>query len=231
METIDVKTLSESDQRFIDTVGKELMELFIAMRSCPRSVTFFGAYVFKSGNPYFDQAEKLAKELSTLGYTIVTGGGFGIMEAGNKGAANVGKPSLGFNIRLPWRDPAHSWNPFVTHGVDFDYFFNRKIAMYFSSEAYVFFPGGVGTIDEFLEVLSMMRNQKTPKAPIILFGSDFWNEFDRFIKEHLIAKYKTVSESDLRLYRITDDPVEVLTIIKDDAAHRDENFVPPFGRE
>ena len=111
METIDVKTLSESDQRFIDTVGNELMEMFIAMRSCPRSVTFFGAYVFKSGNPYFDQAEKLAEELSALGYTIVTGGGFGIMEAGNKGAANVGKSSLGFNIRLPWRDPAHSWNP------------------------------------------------------------------------------------------------------------------------
>lgn len=231
MEKMSLGVLNEEDTKFVESVGEELGKVFSAMRTCPKSITFFGAYVFKEGNPYYDQAVKLAEELSLRGFTIVTGGGFGIMEAGNKGAANVGKPSLGFNIRLPWRDSEKSWNPFVTHGIDFDYFFNRKIAMYFSSEAYIFFPGGVGTIDEFLEVLSMMRNQKTPKAPIILFGSDFWNEFDRFIREHLIAKYKTVSESDLRLYRITDDPAEVLSIIQGADAHRDGDFVPPFGRE
>ncbi|MDP3881222.1 MAG: TIGR00730 family Rossman fold protein [bacterium] len=198
-------------QKTNSRVARELAEGLKAIHSYPKSVTFFGSARFDQNHPYYKKARYLATHICRLGYAVVTGGSAGIMEAGNRGTYESCGSGVGFNIELPHEQIV---NPYVTHGVNFHYFFTRKVALTFSAEVYVYFPGGFGTLDELFEILTLVQTGKIDKVPIVLIGSQYWNPLDKFIKETLLQEFKTISEEDPKLYKITDDMDEVLGIIE-----------------
>lgn len=192
----------------------ELIAGYEAVQQYKKTVTFFGSARFTEENPHYQKARELAGLICKEGYTVITGGGGGIMEAGNLGSKTACACSVGFNIELPFEQ---ALNPHVTHGVDFSFFASRKMSMYFSGEAFVFFAGGYGTLDEFFQILTLIQTHKAPAAPIICVGSSYWNKVDAMIKETLLEQDKTISPEDVNLYTITDDNEEVLEIIRNTA--------------
>jgi len=195
----------------VSRISREFSRGFKFIKNYPKSVTFFGSARFKEDNVHYQQARSIANKLSKLGYAIVTGGGPGIMQAGNHGAYDAEGESVGLTIRLPNEQVI---NPYVKSSIDFYYFFSRKVTLSFSAEAYLYFPGGFGTLDELFEILTLVQTHKIPKVPIILVGSDYWNPLDIFIKECLLQKCKTISKEDLDLYKIVDNDEEVIEIVK-----------------
>jgi uncharacterized protein (TIGR00730 family) len=167
-----------------------------------KSVTIYGSARFKPSNPHYQDARAIAFKLSRQGYAIITGGGPGIMEAGNRGAKEAGGPSVGLNIELPREQVI---NPYVTDSLSFFYFFSRKTTMSFSAEAYLFFPGGFGTLDEFFEIVTLIQTRKLHAVPIILVGSDFWSPLEQFIENVLLTQHGAIDKKDLKLYTILDD--------------------------
>ena len=172
-----------------------------------KAVTFYGSARFKSNNPHYKDARSLGFALSKLGYAIITGGGPGIMEAGNRGAKEAGGPSIGLNIELPHEQVI---NPYVTDSLSFFYFFSRKTTMSFSAEAYVFFPGGFGTLDECFEIITLIQTKKLHSIPVILVGSDFWKPLQSFIEKTVLEAHAAIDKKDLRLYVILDDQEEII---------------------
>jgi hypothetical protein len=178
----------------------------------PRSVTFFGSSRFTEDNPHYQKARAIAKKISQeLNYAVVTGGGPGIMEAANRGASEVGGASLGFGIELP---DQQRLNPYVKNAAMFRYFFTRKVSLAFSAETYLFFPGGLGTLDEFFELATLIQTKKIPPVPIILVGNEFWQPIHNFMKKVLYEKHKSIDESDMKIYTMTEDEDEILDIIR-----------------
>lgn len=194
----------------ISRINDEFIQGFSFITKYPRSATFFGSARFNEENTHYQKARRIANRLSKDGIAVVTGGGPGIMEAANRGACENGGPSLGLNIRLPNEQIS---NPYVTESVDFYYFFSRKVTLSFSAEAFIFFPGGFGTLDEFFEILTLVQTQKVAKMPIILVGSAYWQSFNAFIEEQLLETYGTIDREDTDLYTITDDEDEVVRIV------------------
>ncbi len=211
VEPLTKEDISHASKLRISRISREFSQGFKFIKNYPKSVTFFGSARFKEDNPHYQQAKNIAGELSKLGYAIVTGGGPGIMEAANRGAFEEGGESIGLNIRLPKEQVS---NPYVKNSVDFYYFFSRKVTLSFSAEAYLYFPGGFGTLDEFFEILTLIQTHKISKVPIILVGSDFWNPIDSFIKKNLLDRCGTISPIDTDLYKIVDDDKEVIEIVK-----------------
>lgn len=199
-------------------IEEEMTRGFEAIRRYPKSVTFFGSTRFKEDHQFYEKARDIAGRICEMGYAVITGGGPGIMEAGNRGTKESCGYSVGFNIELPTEQ---NINPYVTHGVNFHYFFTRKVALSFSAEAYVFFPGGYGTLDEFFEIITLVQTQKIPRVPIICVGESFWQPLDTFIRGALLQEYKTISTEDVNLYTITDDIEHILDIV-DNAPLRNE---------
>ena len=195
----------------VHRIDREFTGAFEFINNYEKSVTFFGSARFTENNPHYQKARELAGKISALGYTILTGGGGGIMEGANRGAFEKGNESLGLNIHLPREQIL---NPYITHSLQFDYFFVRKLAMSFAAEAYLFFPGGFGTLDEFFEILTLVQTHKIRRVPIILVGYDFWCDLQTFIKNVLYEKHRAISKEDMDLYTITDDDEEILEIIK-----------------
>jgi len=195
----------------VSRISREFSRGFKFIKHYPKSVSFFGSARFKEDNEHYKKARSIAKKLSEEGYTIVTGGGPGIMQAGNHGAYDAGGNSVGLNIRLPKEQVT---NPYVKDSVDFYYFFSRKVTLSFSAESYLYFPGGFGTLDEFFEILTLVQTHKIPKVPIILVGSDFWNPLNDFIKKYLLEKHCSIDPEDMNLYKITDDDNEIVNIVK-----------------
>ncbi|MFH0853389.1 MAG: TIGR00730 family Rossman fold protein, partial [bacterium] len=142
---------------------------------------------------------------------IVTGGGPGIMEAANQGACDAKAESVGLNIQLPFEQRSNKW---VKKGVGFFYFFSRKTMMSTSSQAYVFFPGGYGTLDEFFTINTLIENGKIEKRPMILFGHEYWDLLDKFIREEMLEDKEAIDPADAHIYKITDDIDEIVKIIK-----------------
>jgi uncharacterized protein (TIGR00730 family) len=212
------KIRMEDAMRRISSIGQEFSDGFDVMRHHPRSVSFFGSSRFTESHPYYQKAHEIAKKISLQGYTVVTGGGGGIMEAGNRGAHEAGGDSLGFNIKLPFEQKL---NPYVSENLSFEYFFSRKVLLAFSAEAYLFFPGGFGTLDEFFEILTLIQTKKIPRVPLILIGDEFWGKLHSYMQEELLEKFKTINPEDLNLYDITEDPHEIVRIINK-APIRDE---------
>jgi uncharacterized protein (TIGR00730 family) len=208
---LTLQEISEAVDKRVNLIASEFKDGFEFVKNYPRSVTFFGSARTKENDAYYEKARSLAVRIvAELHYSIMTGGGPGIMEAANRGAFEGGGNSLGLTIELPREQ---STNPYLTDSEDFHYFFSRKVCLSFSAEAYIFFPGGFGTMDEFTEILTLIQTGKIPKAPIILFGSEFWNPLQNFFKEVLVQN-KSIEEKDLSLYTITDNEDEVLQIIK-----------------
>jgi len=194
------------------TVLEELDRGYQLIKKYPRSVSFFGSARFHKDSPYYAKAESLAgKIVRELKYTVVTGGGPGIMEAGNKGAYDAGGVSVGFTIRLPKEQQT---NPYVTESADFQYFFDRKTLLFFSAEAYIYFPGGFGTFDELFSLISSIQTHKVEPAPVILFGVEFWKPIVKVLKEKLLEEYRLIDAQDLNLWTITDSEDEVIDIVR-----------------
>ncbi len=210
VDPFTVEELEEALKNRVGVITKEFTDGFDFIKKYPKSVTFFGSARLTEDNPHYLQALNLAKKLSDKYYSVVTGGGPGIMEAGNRGAKMGNGRSLGLTIKLPHEQKT---NQYVTDYVEFYYFFSRKVILSFSAEAYVYFPGGFGTMDEFFEILTLVQTGKIKKVPIILMGSAYWNKLDAFIKEELLAK-KMVEAKDLELYHICDDEDEAVKIIE-----------------
>ena len=207
MKTDDFLNMTE--ERMVQ-VNKELREAFKTISDFPKSVTFYGSARLKPGTEYYEKTRRLAAECCKAGYGVVTGGGPGIMQAGNQGTFETCGSGIGYNIVLPFEQSA---NEYVTHGVDFEYFFTRKFAMNFTGEAYLCFPGGFGTLDEFFEILTLVQTGKVQKVPIILVGSDFWQPIMDYSKNVLLDKFGTISPEDLDLFQILDDEKEIMEVI------------------
>ena len=192
-------------------IMSEFVNGFEKMSKIGPCVSIFGSARTKNDNQYYKLATKIGKELSTHGYGVITGGGPGIMEAGNKGAKMGSAPSVGLNIELPFE--AHN-NKFIDDDKDinFDYFFVRKVMFVKYSQAFVVMPGGMGTLDELFEALTLIQTNKIDKFPIILVGTEFWSGLIDWLKRTLIVE-GTISEKDLKLISIVDTESEVIEII------------------
>lgn len=164
-------------------------------------ITVFGSARFKEGHPYYEKARKVSGRIATeLGFTIMTGGGPGIMEAANRGAKEAGGRSVGCNILLP-HEQAH--NPFLDKFVTIRYFFVRKVLLVKYSYAFVIFPGGFGTMDELFETLTLVQTKKIADFPIVVMGSDYFKPLQDYIR--FMAEQGTISPEDLKLLLFTDD--------------------------
>lgn len=197
----------------VSRIRQEFINGFHFIKKHPKSVTFFGSARFDEEHPYYKKARSIATRLAKEGYDVVTGGGPGIMEAGNRGAQESGEggKSLGFSIELPREQIL---NEYVDDHVDFYYFFPRKVLLTFSSEAYIYFPGGFGTMDEFFEILTLVQTEKIPRVPIICVGDDYWGRVRTFFDELLSKDYETIDHSDLDLITITEDEDKIVEIVK-----------------
>lgn len=218
--------LNEVEQETTDRLSRidaEFADGFEMMNHYNDTITLFGSARFDENHPAYQKAREVAAALSNEGYAIVTGGGGGIMEAGNRGAAEAGGHSIGLNIQLPHEQ---TLNGFATESMPFRYFFARKVALVINARAYVYFPGGFGTLDELFEVVTLMQTKKMPLAPIILVGNDFWSGLDEFIKAHLLEGAHTISPGDENIYTITEDIELIKSVVNQ---HRDEFSV--FGKD
>lgn len=212
-EPLTVREVEANSRRRVAEISDEFRKGFSFIKNHPKSVTVFGSARFNEKHPYYHKAQRIGKRISELGFAVVTGGGPGIMEAANRGAveSDGNEHSIGICIRLPHEQIT---NPYVTDGLDFKYFFSRKVILSFSAEAYVYFPGGFGTLDEFFEILVLVQTGKIEHVPIILVGTEYWNPLEDFIKKILLEKFETVSDKNMRLYTITDDEDLIMDIIE-----------------
>ena len=202
--------VAQSAWRVFKIMG-EFVSGFEFLNTYDAAATFFGSARLKPDNKFYQEAEKLGRDLAQLGFAIITGGGPGIMEAGNKGAYQSGGVSVGFNIQLPSEQRS---NQYITSGKAFNYFFIRKVMMSYASELYIFFPGGFGTLDEFFEILTLVQTKKICKLPIILIDKGFWQPLLDWHRKTLYQENKTVSKEDLELYHLVNDADEALAHIK-----------------
>jgi len=189
----------------------EFVNGFEKMSRIGPCVTIFGSARTKSEHKYYQLATDIGYELSSNGYGVITGGGPGIMEAGNKGAKLGGAPSVGLNIDLPFEA---SSNLFIDpdKNINFDYFFVRKVMFVKYSQAFVVMPGGMGTLDELFEAITLIQTKKMDLFPIILVGTSFWSGLMNWIRDTLVNE-GTISEKDLELISVVDSPEEILQII------------------
>ena len=216
------KELQKETSERVSRIDQEFADGFDLINKYNETVTFFGSARFEANHPYYQKAREIAAALSDEGYTVVSGGGGGIMEAADRGAMEAGGHSIGLNIKLPREQ---TLNPYVTDSMAFRYFFTRKVLLVFGASAYIYFPGGYGTLDELFEVITLIQTKKMPVAPIILVGSEFWTALDMYIKTYLLEGMHTISPGDENLYSITED-IEVIKAIVNH--HRDSTgaFAP-----
>lgn len=208
---ITLADLRGAAEERVDKISDEFKEGFKFIENSPHSVTFFGSARLPEDDKYYIKARHLAGKISEeLGYAVLSGGGPGIMEAANRGAFENRGESLGLTIDLPMEQRT---NQYVTREMDFYYFFSRKVCLSFAAEAYVFFPGGFGTMDEFFEILTLVQTNKIEKVPIFLVGKDFWGQMHDFIINNLI-RHKVISPEDIDLYKLTDDEDEIIEAIR-----------------
>lgn len=203
--------IHEATQERVYEISREFTAGFKFLEKFPRSVTFFGSARTPEDNPYYIKARNLASRIVTEnGHAVITGGGPGIMEAANRGAKESLGNSIGLTIRLP---KEQVMNDYMTDHIDFYYFFSRKVCLAYSAEAFLFFPGGYGTLDEFFEIVTLLQTKKIPQVPVILVGRDFWEKALHFITEDLLSR-ENIDPFDLNLFSIIDDEDEILQIIK-----------------
>lgn len=189
----------------------EFVDSFETLSRISPAVTIFGSARMTPKNPYYRAAEAIARDLAKNNLTVITGGGPGIMEAANKGAARANGKSVGLNIELPHEQAG---NRYANVPINFHYFFARKVCFAKYSIAFVFLPGGFGTMDEFFEVATLVQTERLPRFPLVLFGKKYWSGVLRWMKGQMGgAGY--ISAGDLDLFRVTDDPQEAVRIVLD----------------
>jgi uncharacterized protein (TIGR00730 family) len=205
-------TFIKEDPWRIFRIMAEFVDSFEALSQVGPAVTIFGSARMKPVDPHYQSAVELAKGLAKHNMAVITGGGPGVMEAANKGAAAAKGKSIGLNIELPHEQ---SGNRYANIPIHFHYFFSRKVCFVKYSIAFVFMPGGFGTLDEFFEVLTLVQTQRIPEFPLILFGRDYWRGLLAWMKKNMEQNNKFISPGDLDLVTITDKPEEAIARILD----------------
>ena len=218
----EIKT---NDSWAIFKIMSEFVNGYDTMARIGPCVTIFGSARTCPDHHYYQLAEKIAFKIGKAGYGIITGGGPGIMEAGNKGAHLGGGASVGLNIALPFEQ--HN-NPYIDidKNLNFDYFFVRKVMFVKYSQGCVVMRGGFGTLDEMFEALTLIQTKKVARFPIILVGTEFWSGLIDWIRTVVISKYKNADEKDLDLFKVVDTEDEVVEVL--DNFYRKYNLTPNF---
>ena len=193
-------------------VFKQFIMGFRSLHFVGPCITVFGSARFKEGNPYYQTAREFGKRIAQIGFTTMTGGGPGIMEAANRGAFENGGRSVGCNILLPFEQVA---NKYVQTSVTFEHFFVRKTLMVKYSYAFIIMPGGFGTMDEFFEVLTLIQTGKMLQVPLILVGNHFWSGLLEWVKEVMMDRETNISPKDFELVKLADTADEVAKHVLD----------------
>ena len=218
-------SFTQSDTWRVLRIMGEFVEGFESLADLGPAVTFFGSARVREGEPHYAAAVETSRLLAEAGFSIITGGGPGLMEAGNRGAREAGVCSVGRGIELPFEQ---GLNEFVDVPVEFRYFFVRKTMFVKYAQAFVIFPGGFGTMDELFEALTLIQTTKVRDFPIVLFGSDYWRGLYEWLRDVMLAEGK-IAEADLGLFEITDSPETVRDMIVE-ACHKDA-WKPATERE
>ncbi len=201
----------------------EFVEGFETLYPVWPAVTVFGSARVVPGHPLYEDGVRLSEALVAAGFSVITGGGPGLMEAANLGAQRAGGESIGLNIKLPYEQKV---NAHVETGLDFDYFFVRKVMFVKYACGFVGLPGGFGTLDEIFEALTLKQTSKMVKFPVVLYGSDFWSGLIDWLKREPLRR-GMIDESDMALFHLTDSIDEVVQWIRDDYMRRQNRSRPP----
>ena len=208
-----VSTLTDAAR--LERIQDEVEMGFRALAHVGAAASFFGSARTPPDDPEYTLARETAKLVGEAGLAVITGGGPGVMEAANRGAKDAGAMSIGLNIELPFEQ---GLNSYVDIGLEFHYFFARKIMFVRYASGFVVFPGGFGTLDELFESLTLIQTGKVRNFPVVLVGSDYWSDLIEWVRKRVLGEGK-ISPADLDLLTVTDDPVEVRDVLMS-AAHR-----------
>ena len=223
---MDDRRLLQSDdgaeRKHVAHIADEFFEGFEAVSDLAKpAVTIFGSARVREGHPYYAAAVEVGRRFAEAGFTVVTGGGPGLMEATNRGAQEAGGLSVGFNIELPHEQES---NPYLDVNLTFRHFYARKTMFVKAAEGFVIFPGGFGTLDELFESLTLIQTGKVVHFPVVLFNSDYWEGLLAWIRKRLLAE-GMVSQEDVDLLFVSDDPVETVATVV--AAYENRIAQPP----
>jgi len=208
-DSAKIATLLTEAER-VERITQELWTGFHNLSEVGPAAVVFGSARTPPEDPWYGVAREVGRRLGEAGFAVVTGGGPGIMEAANRGAVDAGVRSVGLNIALPFEQ---RMNPWVNLGIEFDYFFTRKLMFIRFASAWVIFPGGYGTLDEMFELLTLIQTGKTHHYPVVLVGSEEWRGLYEWLHETVLAEGR-ISAADLDLLQMCDDPAEVAEIVK-----------------
>jgi uncharacterized protein (TIGR00730 family) len=214
---------TEEEPWRIFRIMAEFVESFEAMSKIGPAVSVWGSARVDENNRYYKLARRTAQLLAKGGFAVITGGGPGIMEAANRGAAEAGGVSVGLNIELPQEQKP---NPYMNRLLNFRYFFIRKVCFVKYAQGFIMFPGGFGTLDEFFEAITLIQTERIERFPVVLVGSEYWNGLRQWMVEQLEGR-DHISKSDLDLITITDSPEEVVLLMK---RHMQRNSPPARGK-
>ncbi len=206
----EINDLAKEESWRMFRIMGELVEGFDKLSGIEPAVTIYGSAQLKADEELYAQTEEIAFRLGELGFSIITGGGPGVMEAANKGALKAGASSVGLNIELPEQQVC---NVYTTKTITFHHFFARKVMLVKYANAFVIIPGGLGTLDELTEVLTLMQTHKIRPFPVVLFSSKYWTGFLDWLRGSVLTR-EFISEEDLNLLRVCDEPDEVVEIVQ-----------------
>ena len=205
---IDSLSIEESWRIF--RIMAEFVESIEVLSTVRNAVTVFGSARVKPGDPYYQMGEDLGRQLALEGFSVITGGGPGLMEAANKGAAQAGGVSVGMNIKLPFEQKP---NPYANVQIDYKYFFIRKVMFVKSALAYVILPGGFGTMDELFEALTLIQTKRVKSFPLILMGRAYWQGMLDWLQNTML-EHHMIDPADIEMIQLIDDPAQVVKHIK-----------------
>ena len=205
-----VDALNKEESWRVFRIMAEFVEAIEELSDITHAVSIFGSARVSPGDGYYQKTENLARLLAESGFNVITGGGPGIMEAANKGAAEGGGKSVGMNIRLPFEQKP---NPYANISIDYKYFFIRKVMFVKYAMAYVILPGGFGTMDELFEALTLIQTKRIRSFPVILMGSEYWGGLINWLKDTMLGN-GMISLEDMDLFSVIDDPQAIVRHIR-----------------
>lgn len=210
----DWTEIKTNDSWAIFKIMSEFVEGYERMARIGPCISIFGSARTKPDNPYYQLAIEIGEKLAQAGYGVITGGGPGIMEAGNQGAQQGKGKSVGLNIDLPFEQ---NHNPYIDpeHNLEFDYFFVRKVIFVKYSQGFVIMPGGLGTLDEMFEAMTLIQTKKINKRPVVLVGSSYWTGLVEWVKTVMLEQENNISPKDLDLFKIVDTAEEAVKFIEE----------------
>jgi hypothetical protein len=210
MQGYEINDLAKEESWRLFRIIGELVEGFDSLSGVEPAVTIYGSARLSPDDKLYHQTEEIARRLGELGFSIITGGGPGVMEAANKGGREAGVTSVGLNIQLPEEQIC---NVYSTKTITFHHFFVRKVMLVKYATAFIIIPGGLGTLDELTEVLTLIQTAKIKPFPVILFNSEFWKGFLDWLRGSVLSR-RFISEADFNILRVCDNPDEVIDVVQ-----------------